>query len=146
MLGTCAFRHALTSSFINSPHSAKELEHYERVRKTFDTSGESTSGGTGIPSRPQTIRRDSALQSKQKNKERSSSKGKGKGKAPVSDWGDVADDEPGDDEGDPSSNHHANINGHTSTNGWGKGKSIDRNFGADGFGDPSENDEEELYG
>jgi len=128
-------------------YSAKELEHYERVRKTFDTPGESHKDTTEPSLNPETSRADTLLPTRPKSKDRTASKGKGKGKAPARDWADFeADDEPGDDEDESAGNSRGTINGHRQTNGWAKGKAANRNLGPSGFGDPSQNDEEELYG
>lgn len=126
--------------------SAKELEHYERVRKTFDSSGESHKDTTQSSANPP-VTQENTLPSRPKSKDRTASKGKGKGKAPARDWADFeADDEPGDDEDESAGTNRATSNGHKSLNGWAKGKAVSRNLGSSGFGDPSENDEEELYG
>lgn len=56
-----------------------------------------------------------------------------------------ADDERGDDEKKSAGNSRATPNGHKPMNGWAKGKAANRTLNSSGFGDPSENDEEELY-
>ena len=128
-------------------YSAKELEHYERVRKTFDSSSEPHKDATQPSPNPQVRGTDTQLPTRPKSKDRPASKGKGKGKAAARDWGDFeADDEPSDEEDEAPGNNRANPNGHKSVNGWAKGKGVSRNFGPGGFGDPSENDEAELYG
>ena len=126
-------------------YSAKELEHYERVRKTFDSSGDSRKETIEPPANPPASRR-SLLPTRPKLRDRAASKGKGKGKAPARDWAAFeADDEPGDDEDESAGNGRLTSTGPKSVNGWTKGKATTRNPGPGGFGDPSENDEEELY-
>jgi len=128
-------------------YSAKELEHYERVRKTFDSSGESHKDTTESSAISQESRAGTLLPTRPKSKDRTASLGKGKGKAPARDWVDFeADDERGDDEEKSAGNSRATPNGHRPMNGWAKGKAENKTLSSSGFGDPSENDEEELYG
>lgn len=117
------------------------------MRKTFDSPGEPPKDMADPSAHPQVSRADTLLPPRPKSRDRPTSKGKGKGKAPAREWADFeADDEPGDDEDESVGNGRTTINGHKSMNGWAKGKAVNRNLGPGGFGDPSENDEEELYG
>ena len=127
-------------------NSAKELEHYERVRKTFDSFGEPQNKSAEASSGRPVTAEESSLPSRPNFKDRPGSKGKGKGKAAVRDWGAFAVDEPGDDEGENVANSRHSTNGHKSLNGWGIGKRAVPNLETDGFGDASANDEQELYG
>ncbi|KAI9740287.1 MAG: peroxisomal assembly protein [Cirrosporium novae-zelandiae] len=152
--------------------SAKELEHFERVRKTFEASDDKkpalpvrtksisrsgppneiaspTVAGSNLPKKPK-------LQSRQ-NSTRFRDKWKGKAPARDADW--VADgmDEDGDGEGEGPDDYGPN--GPTSVNGSlsAKAKGKLRAGDADGdihegafsnleFGDPAQGDEGELYG
>ena len=138
--------------------SAKELEHYQRVRKTFEgpTPGEKNtrvissplddlretrlnSTERSLPSRPKFMTRPS---NKAKDKE------KGKGKATR--WDSENDDED-DDEDDAyvTSNDYGTPSRDQATNGSlrGKGKQVIRNYQSDdtGFRDVSKDDDDELY-
>lgn len=126
--------------------SAKELDHYERVRKTFDSSGDSKNHDAELKESPPAAARELPLHSKPKYKNRSNSKGKGKGKAPIRDMDDFQGDDTGDDEGQHDYKQLPIINGYKSANGSSKGKGAIRDLDTDGFGDPSKGDEEELYG
>ncbi|MCJ1378380.1 peroxisomal assembly protein [Xylographa soralifera] len=130
--------------------SAKELEHYQRVRRTFEGPKRSNSSGAqstrnellltpstdGIPgdsSRPQFKSRTSS-----KTKEI----GKGKGKAPQ--WASEDDD---DDEAYVTSNDYGTPSRYKSANGSIKGKGVVRDGVLhNGFQDAAQDDEEDLYG
>jgi peroxin-6 len=120
--------------------SAKELEHYDRVRQQFEAKD--------------------AQDDKKKKKDKAKTKMpllggklesrdvKGKGKAVDKGKGKAVNrsfDDDDYDEGTVRGSENGSANG--LTNGKGKGKAVDRSWhDGGGFVDPSANDEEELYG
>ncbi|MCJ1434668.1 peroxisomal assembly protein [Xylographa pallens] len=131
--------------------SAKELEHYQRVRRTFEGPERSNSSRTqstrnkllltpskngisGDSSRPH-------FKSRTSSKTKDSGKSKGKGKAPQ--WASEDDDE----EAYVTSNDYGTPAHYNSANGSIKGKGVmrDRNV-QNVFQDAAQGDEEDLYG
>ncbi|KAI9775191.1 MAG: peroxisomal assembly protein [Geoglossum umbratile] len=146
--------------------SAKELEHYERVRKSFEATDEGQTAKRPTPpfqllSRTtETIFSEPATRTN--GKTRVSLARRGKAQAP-SGWdtpdGDISDhqanDEEGgyrDDDGDDDEDEHIICTEHLVINGvgsgvGGEGKGKGKGKGGRGiFEDPSEGDERELYG
>ncbi|KAI9825287.1 MAG: peroxisomal assembly protein [Thelocarpon impressellum] len=115
--------------------SVKELEHYDRVRKSFeatdDKAKERAAGPGRILSAPPTQAPPPATA---KGKGRAGGgKGKGKGKATTGSW-----DSPDPDEDDEPL-RHVGSNGHGMANGTSKAQ-------VDPFVDPSHADDDALYG
>lgn len=133
----CVVLHMLTLIY----HSAKELEHYQRVRQTFEgpPKDQDPKGPATAPSRIPAPKSHTspALTNRPKLKTRTSTakpeaKGKGKGKA--TQWDSDDDD---DDDAYVTSNDSATPERRQSgINGNGNG----------GFGDVGGDDDEEIYG
>ncbi|MCJ1279170.1 peroxisomal assembly protein [Puttea exsequens] len=158
-------RYALSSSFPSpkpktpsttnpTAHSAKELEHYQRVRHTFEGSSTAASSSQPKPhSNPPTTHLQlpqPALRPKPKShasntgkasaKRKGKGKGTGKGKATRWDSDDDDDDDDADDDAYvTSSDYLGTLERRGSVHGNGNGT-------ADGFGDVGGDDDADVYG
>ena len=135
--------------------SAKELEHYQQVRKTFEGPdlGQEPDKSMSAHEQPQGMRSTGFEQtslSRPKYKSRTSSKAKGKGKAKAMQWNTDEDGEDEDEDDDiyVTSNDFATPAKDKYTNGTVPGKKAMRSqsVGSDGFRDASKDDDEVLYG
>ena len=125
--------------------SSKELEHYQRVRETFERTGQEKKGNsaTSNATRPHGLPTTGQLPpSRPKFQTRTSSKAKGKskGKGKATSWNTDDDDDGDGDDAYVTSNDF----GTPARN----GSFVDGNPGGavyNGFQDPSNDDDDELY-
>ncbi|KAI9819594.1 MAG: peroxisomal assembly protein [Pycnora praestabilis] len=106
--------------------SAKELEHYSHVRKSFETTGDKNAKAaeqskTTIPQGVQATSGENSILLRPKVRSRSSTKGKGKGKGAAGGWmSSVGEDDPFTDKipsDDDDNDHHIIRTQHLSMNG-----------------------------
>ncbi|MCJ1246213.1 peroxisomal assembly protein [Trapelia coarctata] len=135
---------------LNGSVSAKELEHYQRVRRTFEgperiQSSREAPRSTTMPRivAPESIQQqDSRPKFKTRTMTKPKDSGKGKGKA--TQW---ASDDDEDDEAYVTSNDYGTPARYRNGTGNGKGKEVVRDGPLhDGFQDTAQDDDENLYG
>ncbi|MCJ1397405.1 peroxisomal assembly protein [Xylographa trunciseda] len=133
--------------------SAKELEHYQQVRRTFEGPVRTNNSRAQPPTNKLSLTTstdgvpDDSIRPRFKSRTSSKTeyKGKGKGKAPQ--WASADEDDEDEDEAYVTSNDYGTPAQYKSVNGSIKGKRVLKDgVLRDGFQDAAQADEEDLYG
>ena len=123
-----------TTELIQS--SAKELEHYQRVRKTFEAPDQKAPPNFPIPP----AQHNEQHSFRPKFKTRTSTKDSGKGKGKAIQWN--SEDDEDEDEAYVTSNDYTTPDRYRSTNGSAKGKGVVHDASMNhAFGDANPDDE-----
>ena len=120
--------------------SAKELEHYQRIRKTFEGPDQKAPQSFPIPP----VQHNEQHSFRPKFKTRTSTKDSGKGKGKAIQWNseDDEDEDEDEDEAYVTSNDYTTPDRYRRANGSAKGKGVLRDASVNhAFGDPNPDDE-----